>query len=289
MKTVTTTVHYTHDKNGAFVARYTYDEWGNITAITDGNGVDVSANLSHIANLNPLRYRSYFYDTETGFYWLNTRYYDPEIGRFINADSYASTGQGVLGHNMFAYCGNNAVDRADPSGQGWVTRIFKWFRELRKEWLAQQDALKNAPDLDVNTASPDKYNCYGNALKKQILANPTGYTPGDSARVTFTGVKLDLGEDNVRELNSIDDPIEDDEYKVALRCGPTDYHFIRLDGDQWYTKSGTLQGLYIDQSIVTERYWFCIFAKNGVAYIGDPQYGFPYYEDEIIYFAVKVG
>ena len=99
-----------------FVARYTYDEWGNITSITDGNGVDVSANASHIANINPLRYRSYFYDAETGWYWLNTRYYNPEVGRFLNADGYVSTGQGIIGHNMFAYCNNNPVNYADPSG-----------------------------------------------------------------------------------------------------------------------------------------------------------------------------
>ena len=108
------------DKTGAFVARYTYDEWGNITSITDGNGNDVSNNAVHIANLNPLRYRSYFYDAETGWYWLNTRYYDPAVGRFINADSYASTGQGVLGHNMFAYCLNNPVNAIDPNGEDCI-------------------------------------------------------------------------------------------------------------------------------------------------------------------------
>jgi len=53
---------------------------------------------------------------ETGFYWLQSRYYDPAIGRFINADGYASTGQGVLGSNMFAYCLNNPVNRVDPNG-----------------------------------------------------------------------------------------------------------------------------------------------------------------------------
>ena len=104
------------DSTGAFVARYTYDAWGNITAITDGAGNDVSANATHIANLNPLRYRSYFYDAETGWYWLNTRYYNPVVGRFINADGLLSTGQGVLGHNMFAYCGNNPVNRIDANG-----------------------------------------------------------------------------------------------------------------------------------------------------------------------------
>jgi len=57
------------------------------------------------------------YESETGFYYLNSRYYDPETGRFINADGYVSTGQGILGNNMFAYCGNNSVVSYDTSGQ----------------------------------------------------------------------------------------------------------------------------------------------------------------------------
>lgn len=61
-------------------------------------------------------HRSYYYDTETGWYYLQSRYYDPVIHRFINADAFASTGQGVLGCNMFAYCGNNPVSHIDPSG-----------------------------------------------------------------------------------------------------------------------------------------------------------------------------
>ena len=60
--------------------------------------------------------RSYVYDDETGLYYLQSRYYDPEIGRFINADVFTSTGQGLLGNNMFAYCNNNPVNYVDPSG-----------------------------------------------------------------------------------------------------------------------------------------------------------------------------
>ena len=56
------------------------------------------------------------YERETGFYYVSSRYYDPEIGRFINADSYASTGQGILGHNMFAYCNNNPINCIDMTG-----------------------------------------------------------------------------------------------------------------------------------------------------------------------------
>ncbi len=63
------------------------------------------------------RYRGYIYDEESGFYYLNSRYYDPQVGRFVNADSYVSTGTGTLGYNMFAYCNNNPVMYVDPSGE----------------------------------------------------------------------------------------------------------------------------------------------------------------------------
>ena len=91
--------------NGHIVAQYTYDAWGYILS-SGGN----------LAEVNPLRYRGYYYDNETGFYYLQSRYYDPANRRFINADSYQSTGQGFVGTNMFAYCNNSPVDLYDPSG-----------------------------------------------------------------------------------------------------------------------------------------------------------------------------
>ena len=97
------------DKNGTVVANYYYDAWGNVTQIT-GN--------TALAQTNPLRYRSYYYDSETGYYHLKSRYYSPEVGRFLNADGYAQTGQGLLDKNMFAYCLNNPVSLKDPAGCG---------------------------------------------------------------------------------------------------------------------------------------------------------------------------
>ena len=102
---------------GKLAATYTYDAWGKIVKINGQNPEDVAS--TNIANINPFRYRGYYYDTETGLYYVSSRYYDPEIGRWINADGYVSTGQGVLGNNMFAYCGNNPVNRVDPTGQFW--------------------------------------------------------------------------------------------------------------------------------------------------------------------------
>ena len=115
------------DGTGSIAAKYSYDAWGTPVAITDGNGNDVSGNANHIANINPFRYRGYFYDTETGLYYLQSRYYDPQVGRFINADGYVSTGQDVLGNNMFVYCGNNSISRLDPSGQ-FFQEIVEFFK-----------------------------------------------------------------------------------------------------------------------------------------------------------------
>ena len=69
-----------------------------------------------IMTKNPFRYRGYVYDNETQLYYLRSRYYDPSLGRFISSDSLMSTGQGVLGLNMYAYCLNNPVNMSDSSG-----------------------------------------------------------------------------------------------------------------------------------------------------------------------------
>lgn len=100
---------------GALLVSYVYDAWDKVTA-TDVAGTSESAD---ILTYNPYLYRGYRYDAETGLYYLSSRYYDPETGRFINADGYVSTGQGMLSANMFAYCENNPVNRCDNGGEIW--------------------------------------------------------------------------------------------------------------------------------------------------------------------------
>lgn len=115
---------------GELAAYYIYDAWGNHTVIgSDGNTITDAA---HIGNLNPFRYRSYLYDRETKLYFLQTRYYDPEIGRFISQDSVSYLEPGMVnGLNLYAYCGNNCVMRIDDTGCSWssfwrkVGNIFK--------------------------------------------------------------------------------------------------------------------------------------------------------------------
>ena len=92
--------------SGAVQASYTYDAWGNILSSS-----------GTLASVNPLRYRGYVYDQETGLYYLNSRYYDPANRRFLNADSYLSTGSGIAGYNMFSYCLNNPANLTDEDGR----------------------------------------------------------------------------------------------------------------------------------------------------------------------------
>ena len=90
---------------GESYGSYTYDAWGNVLSVS-----------GDIANLNPIRYRGYYYDSETRLYYLQSRYYDSQVKRFINADGYTSVGQGFIGYNMFAYCNNNPVVFCDSNG-----------------------------------------------------------------------------------------------------------------------------------------------------------------------------
>ena len=98
------------------VAEYLYDAWGVCTVVNDETE-------EGIAEVNPFRYRSYYYDSETGIYYLQSRYYDPVVGRFINADDVQilGTSEIVLGYNLFAYCENNPVIYHDPDGYFVIT------------------------------------------------------------------------------------------------------------------------------------------------------------------------
>ena len=104
-----------YNSSGAVCAKYTYDPWGDITSVTNASGTAIT-DTNNIAHTQPFRYRSYYYDTDSKFYYLQSRYYDPLTHRFINADGLVSTGTGVLGFNMFAYCNNNPVNFTDFSG-----------------------------------------------------------------------------------------------------------------------------------------------------------------------------
>ena len=103
--------------SGEPVVQYNYDAWGKLHSFF-GSMEDT------LGEANPLTYRGYVYDQEIGYFYLQSRYYDPEVGRFLNADGLVATGQGLLGNNMFAYCNNNAVFCSDPTGYAAGGRIY---------------------------------------------------------------------------------------------------------------------------------------------------------------------
>ena len=99
------------DSSGTMVASYNYNAWGSCTVYNSSDAA--------IGDLNPLRYRGYYYDAETGFYYLQSRYYDFANCRFINADGLFT--DGFIGANLFAYCANNPVNTTDPTGNFAIT------------------------------------------------------------------------------------------------------------------------------------------------------------------------
>ena len=111
-----------YTENGTKIGSYTYDAWGNCTISTESGTTTSQKRI--VRTLNPFRYRGYYYDYDTGLYYLQSRYYVPQWGRFLNADSCLYNR--VLGFNLFLYCDNNPVNLVDPSGEDAVALLAGW-------------------------------------------------------------------------------------------------------------------------------------------------------------------
>ena len=183
------------DGTGAVVAEYEYDPYGNIISAT-----------GELAEVNPLRYRGYVFDSECSLYYLQSRYYDPSIGRFLNADSYASTGQGVLGNNMFAYCNNNPVRRMDPTGCFWSELLQELQNAINEatNYFAIAVGMSQADTIAVGPADAAAalmivsglIYCCGNAtyntLKSLSRVNASGMS-GNSTDDGLSGIAANYG------------------------------------------------------------------------------------------------
>ena len=136
--------------DGTKLIGYRYDAWGVFSVSYYNGGQNTSATK------NSFGYRGYYYDKDLGMYYLASRYYDAKICRFISPDSYISTGQGILGNNMYAYCGNNPVNRSDPSGQSW-SELLEFINALSED-LRNFDIGNSGIDkvLDANYISSYK-------------------------------------------------------------------------------------------------------------------------------------
>ena len=269
------------DANGVMQAEYVYSPWGEVISAEGG-----------LAEINPLRYRGYYYDSETGFYYLQSRYYDPENHRFINADSYASTGQGFLGVNMFAYCNNLPVILHDSNGEFPSLLIVIPIviiagllggceSEMEKKW-PKEGHYKYKPR---GSSSIDD-NCYSYAFDYNGVCDP-GDSSGVSSRLDDAGGEphYNLGSikegvladaavrgKNVKYLPNeyINYKIPDGAYLIACKISSdaTDYHFAVMLSD----------GIWIDKPGIGETRYGAIdgFANTwtigDITYAGDTMY-----------------
>ncbi len=140
------------------IGTYEYDLWGRPISTTEATaGIDTDGILSK----NPLRYRGYYFDEETGFYYLQSRYYDAGVRRFISADSLiADVGSSVQGHNLFAYCFNNPIDMSDDTGcwPKWIRKAANWVNDNVIQPIVNfvEDIVEDCKNFDIHNKSEQK-------------------------------------------------------------------------------------------------------------------------------------
>ena len=179
------------NSEGDTLISYNYsDAWGNYTVSYANDGGSTGA--IH----NPFKYRGYYYDADLGMYYLQSRYYDSKICRFISADGYVSTGQGILGNNMFAYCNNDPVNNVDPEGDNFWKNYFSL--AVIVTTICEQIAYKNAEETyekykDVITIENGKVSNANQVNYKDIwaLAAYVRYYTDSGAEGTSYGLAIE--------------------------------------------------------------------------------------------------
>lgn len=187
------------DNNYNIVAKYNYDSWGNIISITDENNNDVSNNYEHIANINPYRYRSYYYDKETKLYYLNSRYYNPNWGRFINSDSIVSQDD-VLKGNLYIYCCNDPINGVDSMGRkkksNWLKNTFNKIKKTISNLLKSYFSI-NKYNVDYD----NKYDKKVDNVGYQKLTGTTKEKSASNIKQTFTGIDIKKDGKKISEVD----------------------------------------------------------------------------------------
>ena len=174
------------------VASYEYDTWGNVTYST-----------GTMAKINPLKYRGYYHDAESGFYYLQSRYYDPAIGRFVNADGQISLDGSFLNTNQFAYCGNNPVNQVDPEGNSFKSVLslvtnYQIAKKIHNLYFKLFNRRRNAK-AEKKSAKPTKNRLIYSQHEKEISGFQYGlYSPSYNAceTVAVHNAKVLLGIDS---------------------------------------------------------------------------------------------
>ena len=140
-----------------------YDAWGKVTENA------TSADTENITETNPIRYRGYYYDTETRLYYLKSRYYDPAVKRFLNVDGLVSTSVEDAAKNMYAYCLNNPVIYADPEGDSFIEINKTMFNTILRGINTVNSAVSNYKKQNSNNQSDDAMKFYSDKFVEPAL------------------------------------------------------------------------------------------------------------------------
>lgn len=243
------------NSTGELICSYSYDAFGNIISVSGDE---------NIAKLNPFRYRSYFYDDETGFYYLNTRYYDPVVRRFVNADSvdYLGINGSAISYNLFTYCNNNPVMFEDQNGN-----VFKYNSNYKVSGTFEKSVSYSPSTWNNNRLK--NANCYAYALNIYANGFNNKLQPGNISGTTYNNRPEPTWEDSIinalyADLKKMSEqlnyqsgkylsawnwwyagPVYGSGYDIALVTGYDyrgyfiDYHWYRKDSNgRWSHKPG---------------------------------------------------
>ena len=276
------------DSTGTLVVEYTYgNSWGFGITVSGSKAAEIGA-------CNSLRYRGYYYDSESGLYYLNTRYYDPSICRFVNADGYVSTGQGTQGYNMYSYCGFNPVMRVDKSGDFWSLIALGCVALGCVVFFSGCSSSSNQPPSNYIDNKSTNQNCYSYAFGLPHAANPGDYSANNASERMYYSKKIystnEIANYVQRDMTALNKKVRivkspaeklHDEFLVAMKSstnvlwqtGAADYHFaLQLSDGTWADKPGSTASRWnkIDGTAIT---WDLGNIKD-------------YYNTETVYFAV---
>ena len=200
------------------MVRYRYDGWGNHVVLNPDGSKNESDTF--IGNINPFRYRGYYYDAETGLYYLKTRYYDPETGRFITIDDVSYLAPDTInGLNLYAYCGNNPVMRIDENGNAWWNP-FSW------DWGKIGKRIIGAIAATLGTG-----------LALQVAVSTISYVGMAIGAIFSEDIRSDMNRIHWNPFNSDEELVLKSKYVSFYKGVPV----FRIGGN----RSGTFGGIFL--------------------------------------------
>lgn len=173
------------DSNYNEIVRYEYDSWGALINITDNSNIN-------LGTINPFRYRLYYYDTETNLYYLNSRYYNPEWGRFVNADAIISSNEDYISNNLFTYVSNNPINFSDSGGFSFIGILKNKFNKVKRIIRKAINKLESVRKSNSNSSKSVMKSSKSPSISRPSSGEPFGVSDIPNGDVRIFGPKGDL-------------------------------------------------------------------------------------------------